>query len=144
MGTLDDVSIVTQPAERGLYFLISPSFTRKHQNRLINKPFSENDSKPMVQRGGQSVHNLVLQPCKCPEDGSLHYPWIPRHSKRSTHKKRSPRLSHLCEIVVSLLRATWDFLLIGGGKREIARRPESPLWWTNLAQPLVERITGPR
>lgn len=87
----------------------------------------------MVQRGGQSVHNPILQPCKRSEDGSLHCPWIPRQS-RSTPKKRSPRLSHLYDIVVSPLRATWDFLLIGGGKREIARRPESPLRWTNLVQ----------
>lgn len=107
-------SLLTQPAERGRYFLSSPSFTRKHQIRFINKPFSENDSKPMVQRGGQSVHNPVVQPCKRSEDGSLHCPWIPRQS-RSTPKKRSPRLSHLHEIVVSPLRATWDFLLIGGG-----------------------------
>lgn len=141
--TLDDVSLLTQPAERGRYLLSSLSFTRKHQIRFINKHFSENDSKPMVQRGGQSVHNPGLQPCRWPGDGSLHRPWNPRQSKRSRCNKRSPRLSHLCEIVVRPLRATWDFLLIGGGKREIAWRPDSPFRWTNLVQPLVGASLGP-
>lgn len=87
-GTLDDVSPLTEPAERGRYFLSPPSFTRKHQIRTINKHFSENDSKLMIQSGGQSVHNPVQQPCKRPEDGSLHCPWIPCQSKQSTRKKK--------------------------------------------------------
>lgn len=125
-GTLDDVSPLTEPAERGRYFLSSLSFTRKHQIRIINKHFSENDSKLMIQSGGQSVHNPVQQPCKRPEDGSLHCPWIPCQSNRSTHKKKkSPRLSHLCETVVSHEpRGTSDSL--EGGAGGSGRLPEGP------------------
>lgn len=57
----------------------------------------------MIQSGGQSVHNPVQQPCKRPEDGSLHCPWIPCQSNRSTRKKKN----HLvCPIYARLWLAT--------------------------------------